>query len=74
MLWMYQRVFFGKVNHDVNLALPDLSLRERIALWPLAVAAFAMGVAPLIWINAVDPTVRNVLSIAAQFASQVVAR
>jgi NADH-quinone oxidoreductase subunit M len=74
MLWMYQRVFFGKVNHDVNRALPDLTLRERIALWPLAVAAFAMGVAPLIWINAVDSAVRNVLSLAAQFASQVVTR
>ncbi len=67
MLWMYQRVFFGKVTQDKNRALPDLDLRERIALWPTAVAAFAMGVAPLIWINAVDPAVRNVLATAAQF-------
>ena len=74
MLWMYQRVFFGKVNHDVNLKLPDLSLRERMALWPLAVAAFVMGVAPLLWINAVDPAVRNVLATAAQFTSQAVGR
>ena len=74
MLWMYQRVFFGKVNHDVNLKLPDLSLRERIAVWPLAVAALVMGVAPLIWINAVDPAVHRVLATAAQFTSQVVGR
>ena len=74
MLWMYQRVFFGKVSHDVNLRLPDLSLRERIALWPLALAALVMGVAPLIWINAVDPAVRNVLATVAQFTSQVVGR
>ncbi|HEX9120920.1 MAG TPA: NADH-quinone oxidoreductase subunit M [Terriglobales bacterium] len=74
MLWMYQRVFFGKVSHDVNLKLPDLDLRERIALWPLALAALVMGVAPLIWINAVDPAVRNVLATAAQFTSQVVGR
>jgi NADH-quinone oxidoreductase subunit M len=74
MLWMYQRVFFGKVNHDVNLKLPDLDLRERIALWPLALAALVMGVAPLIWINAVDPAVRHVLATAAQFTSQVVGR
>ena len=74
MLWMYQRVFFGKVKHDINLKLPDLSARERIALWPLAVAALVMGVAPLVWINAVDPAVRNVLATAAQLTSQVVGR
>jgi NADH-quinone oxidoreductase subunit M len=74
MLWMYQRVFFGKVTHDVNLKLPDLDLRERIALWPLALAALVMGVVPLIWINAVDSAVRHALATAAQFTSQVVGR
>ncbi len=67
MLWMYQRVFFGRVKLQANLKVPDLDLRERITLWPLALAAFGMGVAPLIWINAVDPAVRNVLATAAQF-------
>ncbi|MGZ4820776.1 MAG: complex I subunit 4 family protein [Terriglobales bacterium] len=71
MLWMYQRVFYGKISHDVNLKLPDLDLRERVALWPPALAALVMGVAPLIWINAVDPTVRHVLATAAQMISQV---
>ena len=47
LLWMYQRVFFGKVKHDVNLSLPDLSGRERAALWPTAAVALVMGVAPL---------------------------
>jgi NADH-quinone oxidoreductase subunit M len=74
MLWMYQRVFFGKVKTDVNRTLPDLSVRERVALWPLAAAALIMGVAPLLWINAVDPAVRNLLGTAAQLASQVVGR
>lgn len=71
MLWMYQRVFYGKISHDVNLKLPDLDLRERVALWPPALAALVMGVAPLIWINAVDSTVRHVLATAAQTISQV---
>jgi NADH-quinone oxidoreductase subunit M len=71
MLWMYQRVFYGKIRNDVNLKLPDLDLRERIALWPPALAALVMGVAPLIWINAVDPAVRHVLATAAQMISQV---
>ncbi len=39
LLWMYQRVFFGKVTHDTNRTLPDLDTRERIALWPTAAAA-----------------------------------
>src|ERR1700732_1890866 len=32
LLWMYQRVFFGKVTRETNQSLPDLDLRERIAL------------------------------------------
>ena len=62
LLWMYQRVFFGKVTHDENNKLPDLNLRERTALWPALVMALAMGVAPLLWLNGIDPAVRNVLS------------
>src|SRR5204863_7005106 len=48
LLWMYQRVFYGKVTHEVNLTLPDLDMRERIALAPAAAAALVMGVAPLL--------------------------
>jgi len=62
LLWMYQRVFFGKVTHDENATLPDLNLRERTALWPTVVMALAMGVAPLLWLNAIDPAVHNVLA------------
>ena len=72
LLWMYQRVFFGKVKHEVNQALPDLGVRERVALWPAAVAALVMGVAPLLWLNAIDPAVQTVLAPIAQLASKVV--
>jgi NADH-quinone oxidoreductase subunit M len=72
LLWLYQRVFFGKVTHEVNLTLPDLSLRERIALWPPCVIALAMGVAPLLWLNAIDPAVQAMLAPVAQMASKVV--
>src|SRR5205814_2220554 len=47
LLWMYQRVFFGNVTHDENRSLPDLSAREKWALWPTAVVALAMGVMPI---------------------------
>jgi NADH-quinone oxidoreductase subunit M len=71
LLWMYQRVFFGKVTHDVNRTLPDLDRRERLALWPAAIAALVMGVVPLLWLNAIDPAVQNALAPFAQLASKV---
>jgi NADH-quinone oxidoreductase subunit M len=72
LLWMYQRVFFGKVRHPVNQTLPDVSARERTALWPASIAALAMGVAPLLWLGIIDPAVRNLLLPLAQTTAQVV--
>ncbi|MGH9545362.1 MAG: complex I subunit 4 family protein [Terriglobales bacterium] len=72
LLWMYQRVFFGKITHSVNQTLPDLDIRERIALLPAAAAALVMGVAPLLWLNAIDPAIQTALAPFAQLASKVV--
>ena len=72
LLWMYQRVFFGKVKHEVNNTLPDLTLREKAALWPIAVAALVMGVAPLVWLGAIDPAVRAARAPFTQLVSKVV--
>jgi NADH-quinone oxidoreductase subunit M len=72
LLWLYQRVFFGKVTHEVNNTLPDLNLREKTALMPAAVVALIMGVAPYIWLSTIDPAVQSVLAPAAQMASRVV--
>ena len=65
LLWMYQRVFFGSKLLDENKHLHDLNLRERAALWPAAIMALVMGVAPLLWLNAIDPAVHNALATAA---------
>jgi len=74
LLWMYQRVFFGKITHDVNLKLSDLNLREKVALWPALALALIMGVAPLLWLNAIDPAVADVLRPFATYTSQLVRR
>jgi len=74
LLWMYQRVFFGQVRDEANAALPDLNVRERTALWPAAIIALVMGVAPLFWLNAINPAVQNVLAPFAQMASKAVGR
>ena len=72
LLWMYQRVFFGKVTHEVNNTLPDLDRREKAALWPTAVVALLMGVAPLIWLSMIDPAVQASLAPFAQLVSRAV--
>jgi NADH-quinone oxidoreductase subunit M len=72
LLWMYQRVFFGKVTHAVNNSLPDLFGFEKVAVWPCAVAALVMGVAPIMWLSAIDPAVQAALTPFAQVASRVV--
>jgi len=72
LLWMYQRVFFGKVTHPVNNSLPDLSGFEKAAVWPCALAALVMGVAPILWLGAIDPAVQAALNPFAQVASKVV--
>jgi NADH-quinone oxidoreductase subunit M len=46
LLWLYQRVMFGPVTHDVNKALPDLNLREYAVLLPLVAMAFWIGIYP----------------------------
>ena len=68
LLWLYQRTFFGKVLSDVNRAVPDLSPRERISLWPAALVAFFMGVVPFVWLDMIDPAVRHVLGSANQIS------
>ena len=74
MLWLYQRVFWGQVKVDINRSLPDLSMRERVALWPMAVAAVLMGVLPMIWLAGIDPAVTNALGNVAQLTTQVMGR
>jgi NADH-quinone oxidoreductase subunit M len=72
LLWMYQRVFFGKVTREVNNTLPDLNLREKAALSPIAIAAVVMGVAPLVWLSSIDPAVQQYAPTFTQIASKVV--
>jgi NADH-quinone oxidoreductase subunit M len=74
LLWMYQRVFFGKVTHAVNETLSDLSAREKTALWPAAAVALIMGVVPSIWLNAIDPAVQFALAPFTELASRLVGR
>ena len=46
LLWLYQRVFWGKVTKEENENLPDLSARELATLVPLVVLCFWIGLYP----------------------------
>ena len=61
MLWMFQRVFYGKVTNDHNKHLPELSLREWAILGPLAAAAIAMGVFPNVFLRPMEPAVKSLV-------------
>jgi uncharacterized membrane protein len=59
---MYQRVFYGKVTNPANNSLKDLFVFEKAAVWPCAAAALVMGVAPILWLGAIDPAVQAALT------------
>src|SRR5262245_1064316 len=46
LLWLYQRVFWGKVTNEENQHLQDLTTRELATLVPLVVLCFWIGVYP----------------------------
>jgi NADH-quinone oxidoreductase subunit M len=71
LLWMYQRVFYGKVTHPINNSMGDMIGFEKAALWPCAAAALVMGVAPILWLAAIDPATQAVLAPVSQMVSKV---
>jgi NADH-quinone oxidoreductase subunit M len=72
LLWMYQRVFYGKVTQPKNNSLADISGFEKAAVWPCAAAALVMGVAPILWLGAIDPAIQAALAAVPQVVSKVV--
>jgi NADH-quinone oxidoreductase subunit M len=72
LLWMFQRVFYGKVTNPVNNSMADMLGFERAAVWPCALASLVMGVAPILWLGAIDPAVHDALVPLAQTISKAV--
>jgi len=62
MLWMYQRVFFGRVNNSKNENLSDLNWREMVVLVPLVVFMFWLGVKPGIILDRIEPSIERVMA------------
>jgi NADH-quinone oxidoreductase subunit M len=57
MLGMVQRMFFGPVSNQANRQLPDLNVRESIALAPSVVLIFVIGLFPSLFLNKTSQSV-----------------
>jgi NADH-quinone oxidoreductase subunit M len=63
MLWLYQRVMFGRLDNPANQSLKDLTVREFAAFLPLLVLAFWIGVFPKPFLDIIDKPVEKVVRI-----------
>ncbi len=61
MLWMFQRVMFGKLDNPKNRDLKDLSLRELCVMAPLLVFIFWIGVCPNTFLDKMTPAVDHMI-------------
>jgi NADH-quinone oxidoreductase subunit M len=61
MLWMFQRVYYGKVTHAENAKLPDLLPHEWSSVVPLCVVALLMGVFPTVFLKPTEPAVTRIV-------------
>jgi NADH-quinone oxidoreductase subunit M len=57
MLSVVQQVFFGPLRNPKNRNLPDLTSRESLALAPLVLLIFAIGLFPSVLLEPMKPTV-----------------
>jgi NADH-quinone oxidoreductase subunit M len=63
MLWLYQRVMFGKINNPSNETLKDLTRLELATILPLVLFAFWIGVYPKPFLNLIEKPVEKVVRI-----------
>jgi NADH-quinone oxidoreductase subunit M len=61
MLWLFQRVMFGKLDKPENQILEDLNGREIAYMVPLVVFMFWIGLYPKPFIKIMEPAVINIV-------------
>jgi NADH-quinone oxidoreductase subunit M len=61
ILWMYQRTMNGPTKPEVS-TMPDLSLRERVAVAPVILVLVALGFFPKPILDVINPSVHQTLS------------
>jgi NADH-quinone oxidoreductase subunit M len=59
MLWMLQRVIFGRLRHEANRHLKDLTRREITLLLPILALIFLIGIYPKPFLSRTEKTVER---------------
>lgn len=60
MLWMYQRVFLGKVTNSANLEMRDIGIREKALLVPILLVMLWIGVYSAPFLQRMDASLQLV--------------
>jgi NADH-quinone oxidoreductase subunit M len=60
LLWLYQRVFWGKITHEENSKLLDLNARELVTLVPLVILCFWIGLYPTPFLAFLDKPAQQI--------------
>ncbi|MFQ5739596.1 MAG: NADH-quinone oxidoreductase subunit M [Acidobacteriota bacterium] len=63
MLWLYQRVMFGRNDNPENQKLPDLNRRELATFVPLIILAFWIGLYPRTFLDYLHDPVNKIVEI-----------
>lgn len=61
MLSVVQKMFFGPLSNPKNRNLPDLNVRESVALAPLVALVFVIGLFPSIFLSRMEESTQAVL-------------
>ena len=59
MLGVVQKVFFGPLSNPKNKHLPDLTVRESLALAPLVLMIFVIGFVPSVFLDPMKPSIEQ---------------
>ena len=62
MLTVVQKVFFGPITHKENAKLPDVNGRELLALFPLVIMIFVIGIFPKIFVSQIEGAAARIQS------------
>jgi NADH-quinone oxidoreductase subunit M len=60
MLWVYQRVFLGKLTNPANAEVADIGIREKLILLPIILVMLWIGVYSAPFLRRMEPSLRLV--------------